>query len=155
VTDGEDVRQARIAFSLEKGASVLHEDIDALEFRISEVQVHLVDGAWIRLPSDMIPFEISQGFDDMARSVLNTTVTPAAYDSVAVAFDGIYARFNANAGAPLTAASAEPLRMALALNPSRESTTTVVLAFEPEASLRRSSDCRWFFLPVIRTDVRR
>lgn len=153
-TDGEDTRQARIAISLQQGESLLHEDIEALEFRISEVQVHRADGGWIRLPSDMNTFELSRRREGPPRSVLNTNVAPAAYDSVAVAFDSIYARFNANAGAPLTAASAEPLRLALALNLSRESTTSVVLVFEPEASLRQTPDCRWFFLPLIRPEVR-
>lgn len=152
--DGQAARQARLAISLEIGESRLPEDIEEFEFRISEVHVHSENGDWIRLPSDMNQFEISQRRGGLERSVLDATLPPASYDSVAIGFDSIFARFNANAGAPLVTAKNEPLRMALEMNPSLETATALVLIFEPEASIRRSPDCRWFFVPVMRTEVR-
>ena len=151
--DGQSTRQARLSVTLEIGESPLPDDIEGLVFRISEVHVHSADGEWIRLPSDMRQLEIDQGLGDAQRSVLDTTLPPAAYDSVAIAFDSIFARFNANAGAPLITANAAPLRMALEMNPSLETATVLAFVFEPEASLRRSPDCRWFFVPVIQTAV--
>jgi hypothetical protein len=152
--DGQSTRQAHLTVSLEIGESPLPEDIEGFVFRISEVHVHSADGEWIRLPSDMHQFEISQGQGDARRSVLDTTLPPAPYDSVAIGFDSVFARFNANAGAPLVTANAEPLRMAVEMTPSLETATALAFVFEPEASLRRSPDCRWFFVPVIRTEVR-
>lgn len=146
-------RQAQLVVTLAQGESALPDDIERLEFRISEVRVHRADGEWVRLPSDMRQFTMSQRQSEPRRTVIETSVPPAEYDSVAFAFNSIFATFNANAGAPLTAPDDAPLRMALKLNPSLEDRTVLALLFEPGASLRRSPDCRWFFVPVIRTET--
>lgn len=150
--DQPPVRQARLIVALEQGATALPEDIEQFEFRISEVHLHEEGGDWIRLPSDVHQFALPL-HRNARRIVLDTGVEPAAYDSVALRFDNVFARFSANAGAPLTTAADEPLRLALNLGTSLDAAAAITLQFEAGASLRRAPDCRWFFVPVVQAQV--
>ena len=153
--DGESqppTRQARLAVVMGQGETSLPEDIERFEFRISEVRLHRKDGDWVRLPSDEHQFALPL-HRNARRTVLDAQVAPAGYDSVAISFDHLFARFSENAGAPLTAAEGEPLRLALDLETSLEAQSVMTLQFEPGASLRRAPDCRWFFIPVVRAGV--
>lgn len=141
-------RQALLSITLEQGATSLPEDIERFEFRISEVRLHRTDGEWIRLPSEAHQFALPLR-KGARRTVLDARVAPARYDSVGLVFGGLFARFGANAGAPLTATESEPLRLAINLETSLESATALSLQFVPDASLRRGPDCRWFFTPVL------
>lgn len=145
-------RQARLTITLEQGATSLPKDIERFEFRISEVRLHREDGEWIRLPSESHQFALPlrQG---ARRIVLNARVAPARYDSVGLVFGDVFARFGANAGAPLTASESEPLRLAIELETSLESASALSFQFEPGASLRRGPECRWFFAPVLRPKI--
>lgn len=143
--------QARLVVVMEQGDTSLPDEIDRFEFRIAEVRLHEAGGSWIRLPSETHQFTLPIA-RRARRTVLNTRVTPARYDSVALSFDQLFARFGENAGARLTAGD-EPLRLALDFTTSLETNATIRLRFEPGASLRRAPDCRWFFVPVVQTSV--
>ncbi|MEX0821908.1 MAG: hypothetical protein WD021_07165 [Rhodothermales bacterium] len=135
------------------GETVLPADVSALQFRITEVRLHRRDGPWVRLPSDSAPVEFVEDGGAVRRTLLDTRVDPAEYDSMAVTFSDVFVRFGPNAGAPLTTASGVPQRFALALGPTAEQHTSVALHLEPGASLTRSPDCRWFFVPVLRSTL--
>ena len=151
--DRPTTQQARLTVSLEQGETALPDDIERFEFRIAEVRLHETGGGWIRLPSDVHHFTLPLP-QRSRRVVLDTQIAPAAYDSVALTFDRLFARFSENAGAPLTAAAGdEPLRLALNLSTSLDTRSAVTFQFEPGASLRRAPDCRWFFVPTLRAVV--
>ena len=150
--DRPAAQQARFTVSIEQGETGLPDDIERFEFRIAEVRLHEAGGGWIRLPSDVHHFTLPMSRRGR-RVVLDTQIAPAAYDSVAVTFDQLFARFSENAGAPLTAAGDEPLRLALDLSASLEDPSSLSLQFEPGASLRRAPNCRWFFVPVLRAVI--
>lgn len=150
--DQPATQQARFTVSIEQGETALPDDIERFEFRIAEVRLHETDGGWIRLPSEVHQFTLPLPRRGR-RVVLDAQIAPADYDSVALTFDRLFARFSENAGAPLTAADDEPLRLALDLSISLDAPSALNLQFEPGASLRRAPDCRWFFVPVLRAVV--
>lgn len=145
--------QARLKMALEQGESVLPEEVDRFQFRISDIQIRRSDGEWIRLSSELHQFELPLNKSAGRRTVLETRIPAASYDSVALSFDRIFARFSENSGAPLAVSRNEPLRFAFDMTASLDRLQTLVLRFEPGASLRRTDDCRWFFLPVVRPAI--
>lgn len=147
-------RQARLIIAMQEGETSLPDDVDRFEFRIGEIRLHQKGGNWIRLPADVNQVTLPL-HRDARRTLLDGRVAPAEYDSVALSFDHLFARFGPNAGAPLTAAEGEPLRLALDITTSLDEPTFVMLQFEPGASLRRSPDCKWFFIPVVMPSVSR
>lgn len=153
-SDGaENAGQARLSVFLERGATDLPEDVDQLRFRIAEIRLRESDGDWLRLPSDGSLIEFDRGARSARRVVLDTRVPPGDYDSLAIALDRVFVRFNENAGAPLTTARNSPQQLALDLEPTLDGPTTLYLRLEAGPSLTRTEDCRWFFVPIFETDV--
>jgi hypothetical protein len=152
--DGEAAAQeASFTVVMAGGETPLPSDVSHLRFRITEVRLRRSDGRWVRLPSDSAPIEISEGRQNVRRTLLDTRVAPVAYDSLTVAFDDVFVQFGANAGAPLTIPGDAPQQLAIGLNPARGAHTTVLLTVEAGASLTRSPDCRWFFVPILLSDL--
>ena len=151
----ESPRQARVSIFLERGETDLPHAIDHLRFRTAEIRLRTTEGEWIRLPSDASPVEIARGTAAQRRLVLDTRIAPMRYDSMAVTLNNVFVRFNENAGAPLTTASDAPQQFVLDLEARLDVPTTVHLRLEPQPSLRRTQDCRWFFVPMFRVDVSR
>lgn len=149
-----ETQDARLTIVHEPGETTLPDEIEELHFRISEIQIRSTEGTWIRLISDMPRVEIRGAGRGPRRTVLDTRVAPSEYDSVALSFDQIFARFDTNAGAPLTVAKGEPLRFELHMNPTVDAPTTLIVRLEAGATLRRTPDCRWFFVPVVRAEIK-
>lgn len=146
--------EAPLSIVMTRGPTTLPEEVSALRFRITEIQLRRSSGEWIRLPSDAGPLDLNDEPRAVRRTLVDTRVTPGTYDSLAVSFSDVFVRFGENAGAPLTAGDASaPHRLAVEMRPSLDTRTTVVLALEPKASLTRSPDCRWFFVPMIRPEI--
>lgn len=151
--EGAAAQEAPLAIVMRTGETALPADISLLRIRVTEVRLRRSNGQWIRLPSDTVPIEVMDEAQGVRRTLLETRVAPAAYDSLSIAFADVFVRFGANAGGSLTTASDAPQRLALELEPSLGAFTRLVLTLEPGASLSRSPDCRWFFVPVLLTDV--
>lgn len=151
--DGESAREAPFTVLMAQGETPLPDDVSRMRFRITEVRLRRATGQWVRLPSDAAPIEITGETDGARKTLLDARVIPEPYDSLTIRFDDVFARFGQNAGGPLTTAREAPQRLAIDVEPALGARTTVVLRFEPGASLTRSPDCRWFFLPVLRSDV--
>lgn len=152
-TENATPRQARLSVFLAEGETELPDGVSTLRFRVAEVRLHERDGDWIRLPSDASQIELVRGRSMPRKLVLDTRVPPSRYDSLAIALDGVFVRFNENAGAPLTTAKDAPQRFAFSFEPELESQTALTLMLESGASLTRSPDCRWFFVPLFETNV--
>lgn len=146
-------QEALLAVVMTGGETALPGDVSHLRFRVTEVRLRRADGLWVRLPSDSAPIEISDETPNLRRTLLDTRVAPASYDSLTITFDDVFVRFGPNAGAPLTTADEAPQQLALELNPTLHDRTTVQLTLEPGASLSRSPDCRWFFVPILLSRV--
>lgn len=149
----EAARQARLIVALQQGRTELPDDVASLRFRVAEVRLHSGDGAWTRLPSDVNTIEFAAGSRNGRRTILDTRVAPAAYDSLAIALERVFVQFNENSGAPLATADGAPQRLALDLHLDRSVPTSLTLNLEVGASLTRSPDCSWFFVPVFRPEV--
>ncbi|MEX1055679.1 MAG: hypothetical protein WED81_06590 [Rhodothermales bacterium] len=152
-TSPESTSEARLAVFFQEGDTDLPDEVSKLRFRIAEVHLQQRGGEWVRLPSDLNLIEIDRGRDGIRKTVLDTRVPPAEYDSLALSFDRVYLEFGANAGGPLTVAAGAPHRMALGLRTALGLPISLILRFEPGASLTRSSDCRWFFVPLLRPEI--
>ena len=138
---------------LQSGTTTLPEQVTLMRFRISEVHLRQENGEWLRLSSDLHVVELERGKNGLRRTVLDTRIPPVAYDSLALTFDRIFVQFGENAGAPLTLGSGTPHRLGLRLEPDLNEPTSLLLTFEPGASLSRTDDCRWFFVPLLRTEI--
>jgi hypothetical protein len=134
----------------QEGGTDLPVEVSKLRFRIAEVHLRQQGGEWVRLPSDLNLIEIDRGGDGVRKAVLHARVPPADYDSLALSFDRVYVEFDANSGGPLALAADTPHRMKLDLRLDLVHPASLILRFEPGASLIRSSDCRWFFVPLLR-----
>jgi hypothetical protein len=145
--------QARLSVLFREGMTELPADVEQLRFRVAEIHLRQADGDWLRFPSDLHLVELQRGRNGTERTMLDSRVPSVAYDSLAVVFDRIFAQFGENAGAPLTAGAGTPHRMALEMNPIAGEHTTLVLRFEPGPSLSRTPDCRWYFIPLLRSEV--
>ncbi|GEM_PF-1955892 len=141
-------RQARLRVFIQRGGTDLPEHIQQLTFRTAEIRLRATDGEWIRLPSDAGSVELERGRSTPARLVLDTRIPPASYDSMAVALSHVFVRFNENSGGPLTTAADVPQRLGLDLTATLDAASTIHLRLEPGPSLRRTQDCRWFFVPI-------
>ncbi len=151
----ENPRQARLRVFMEPGDTELPDDVDQLRFRTAEIRLRRADGEWVRLPSDAGVTEIERGRRIQPKLVLDTRIAPVQYDSLAISLSHVFVRFNENAGAPLTTAADAPQRLAIELEASLDEPVTVYLRLEPQPSLKRTQDCRWFFVPVFDTAVSR
>ena len=153
--DAEDAvaQQARLSVFLEAGETELPEAAELLRFRVAEVRLHERGGDWMQLPSDASRIEIERGRGSPRKLILDARVPPAGFDSLAIELDDVFVRFNENSGAPLTTAKDAPQKLALELKSNLESPTTILLRLEPGASLTRTPDCRWFFVPLFETRV--
>lgn len=146
----ESAGQARVRVFIQQGETDLPEDIQQLSFRTAEVRLRTSAGEWVRLPSDAGAVELERNRGALPRLVLDTRIAPATYDSMEIGLSHVFVRFNENSGGPLTTASDTPQRLAFDLEAALDVATTIHLRLEPEPSLRRTQDCRWFFVPVFR-----
>jgi hypothetical protein len=145
-------QRAEFSVLVETGETPLPEDVQALRFRIEEIRLRQAAGEWTTYPADAAQFEIRAG-RPARKIVLATRLPPARYDSLALTLADVFVLFDANAGAPLTLPRDTPLKMALPLTPTAGTRTTLRLTFQPGASLMRTSDGRWFFLPFFEPSV--
>ncbi len=144
----EAPRRGYLAISLEMGPTTLPNDIQSIRFRITEILLKEKTKGWTAFPADINTFEVSRERSER-KMILSTQVTPARYDSIAVAFNDIYVTFDANAGGPLTMARNRPVHLGTEAETRLDRRTLLRLTFEPGASIQRSEDCRWFFLPFL------
>lgn len=145
---GTAALRAPLTLTLQTGATPLPEDITSLRFRVEEVWLKPAGGDWKPYPAEVNAFEI-QRERVVRKTVLSTRVPPAAYDSLAILLRDVFVLFDANAGSPLTLQRDTPLKLALPLRPEVGKATAVRLTFEPGASLTKTANCRWYFLPFI------
>ncbi len=143
---------APLTVLVEMGPTALPADVQAMQFRVAEVHLKPTDGAWTSYPADVNSFLIA-GNRRTRKAVLSTRVPPAAYDSLAVSLSEVFVQYGANAGGPLTLPRRTPLRLPLTTSLAIGRSTTIRLVFEPGASLSRTDDCRWFFLPFFEARV--
>jgi hypothetical protein len=130
------------------GETPLPEAVQALRFRVAEVQLRQSTGSWVVHPADANTFEIRDG-QPLRKAVLTTRIPPAVYDSLAFSLTNVYVEYDDNAGGPLTMPREEPLRLPIAFETLVDRPTTLLLTVEPGASLSRDPGCRWFFLPFV------
>jgi len=144
-----DGPRADLVVHFETGTTALPEDVDALRFRVVDLRFRQRDGAWTTYPADFNTFEVRRGEPVQRKAVLATHLPAAAYDSLAVTLGSVYVQYGPNAGGPVTMPHDAPVRLPFTLQPQPGRPATLVLTFEPGASLSRSADCRWFFLPFL------
>lgn len=140
--------QAPLTVSFETESTALPADIQRLRFRVAEIYLKPKGGEWTSYPCDVNSFELAAG-TRTRKTVLSTRVPPVAYDSLGITLNEVFVLFDANAGAPLTMANGTPLQLALDMTPGTETPTVLRLSMDPGASISRSADYRWFFLPFI------
>lgn len=137
---------APLVIVVETGSTALPDDIQAMQFRVAEVQLKRAGGSWETYPAEVNSFVISAG-SRTRKPVLSTLISPAAYDSLAITLTDVFVRFDANTGGPLTMPRDTPLHLPLTTTLAVGRRTMLRLRFEPGASLSRDAQCRWFFLP--------
>lgn len=140
---------AALAVVIETGETPLPGDVQALRFRVADVHLKPRDGAWTTYPADVNSFELRNDGRGVRRTVLVTRVPPLAYDSLAVGLGSVYVEYGPNAGGPLSLAGDAPVRLAFPFHPAATRPSTLTVTFEPGASLSRTADCRWFFVPFL------
>ncbi len=149
----QTVQRALLTVLVETGTTALPAEAQALRFRLDEVLLKVAgDTAWTSLPADANRFEIRPNLPERKR-VLLAQPPPAAYDSLALTFSDVFISFDANAGGPLTLPREAPIHLALPFRMAPGERTTIRLTFEPGASLSRTPDCRWLFLPFFTARV--
>lgn len=140
--------RATLAVQLEAAADPLPDGVQSLTFRVSDVWLKKTGEEWMRLPADVNQFVLPPSTRS-TRPVLTALVPPGAYDSLGLSFSDVFVLFDENSGSPLTMAREAPVRMAVSLETAMDRASVVRLTFEPAASLTRTADCRWFFVPFI------
>jgi len=148
--DTSSVSEPRVplAVHMEAATAPLPEGVQSLRFRISDVWLKKTGEEWIRLPADVNQFVLPPAAR-ATRPILTTRVPPGSYDSLGVSFSDVFVLFDANSGGPLTMLREEPTRMAVSLEAAADHPEAIHLRFEPGASLTRTEDCRWFFVPFV------
>lgn len=141
----------RLEVLLVADGSPLPADVARVQLRASEVRLHQVDGSWLSFPASTGRFALESD-QAQVRSILNTQVPPALFDSIEVHFDEVYLEFGANAGSALTMASPPRAVRRLDLRPEVGRTVRVRLTLNPGASVMQDEACRWHFLPFITAD---
>ncbi len=136
----------QLAIDLETGQTPLPAEVQALRFRIEEIQLHTDEGEWITFPTDLNNFEILPD-RYLTKSILSTRVLPVMYDSLALKISNAFVLFGENAGGPLSLPRDNLLKVAIDITPEVGQASQVRLAIEPEASLFRDNQCRWYFVP--------
>lgn len=144
--------RASLVVSVEAGATALPADVQALRFRVAEIQLKPAGGPWTTYPSDVNAIAVGRGASGR-KVVLATRVPPASYDSLGLVLADAFVQFDANAGGPLTLPRETPLRLPLTVPLAPGRRTALRLLFEPGASLSRDAACRWFFLPFFETVI--
>lgn len=152
--EAETSQEAPLSIVMGLGETALPGDVSHLRFRVAEIRLRQsADGEWIRLPSDTAPVEVVEDTRNVRKTLLEARIAPVAYDSLSIVFDDVFVRFGTNAGGPLTTGREAPHQLALGFEPEPGVLTRVMLTLEPGASLTRSPDCRWFFVPVLMTEL--
>ena len=128
------------------GETQLPSEVQALQFRVNEIQLRTADGAWKALPVEISNLEIVPN-RDVSKDILSTRVQSVEYDSIAIYISDVFVLFGENAGGPISWPRNKPVKDKLSIKPSQEIPTRVELIFEPGASIARDSDCRWYFVP--------
>lgn len=140
--------RAALAVQVEAATAPLPDGVQSLRFRVSDVWLKKTGEEWIRMPADVNQF-ILPPTTRATRPVLTALVPPGSYDSLGLSFSDVFVLFDENSGSALTLPREEPVRMAVALETAMDRPSAVRLIFEPAASLTRTEDCRWFFVPFI------
>ena len=131
---------------LETGETSLPAEIQVLRFRIDEIRLHTDEGEWVTFPTELNNFEIIPE-RYVNKTILSTRVQPVMYDSIALRISDVFVLFGENAGGPISLPRNEPVKLAVDMHPEVGEATQVRITFEPEASLYKNSNCRWFFVP--------
>ena len=135
-----------LSIDLETGATPLPADVQALRFRLEEVQLHTDEGEWLTFPAELNTFEILPD-RYLSKTILTTRVQPLVYDSIAIKITDTFVLFGENAGGPLASPDDEALKIAVRMQPEVGQATQISITLEPGASLYRDTECRWFFVP--------
>ena len=135
------------------GETELPDEVQALQFRVNEIQLRTVDGTWNALPVEINNFEVVPN-RKLSRDILSTRVQSVEYDSIAVYFSDVFVLFGENAGGPISWPRNKPVKDKLSMKPSLDTPIRVELVFEPGASIARDPDCRWYFVPFWRVAVK-
>ena len=137
---------ARLTIMVDVGETALPDDIQAMEFRVSEIRLKPSGGDWATYPADINSFDIAPA-TRMRKTILATRIPPATYDSLSVTLTDVFVYYDANAGGPLTMPRDTPLVLPLTAEATTAAPTMIRLVFEPGASLSQDAQCRWYFLP--------
>lgn len=138
--------RALLTVMVETGETTLPPEIRSMRFRVNELALLGPGGTWTSYQAEQNLLEIVRG-QPTRKTVLSAQVPPAAYDSLAIELSDIYVRYDANAGGPLAVPRGTPIHIPLTTYVAVGRPKTVRLVFEAGASLSRTADCRWFFVP--------
>lgn len=142
----EALGMGQLSIDLETGASGLPDEVQALRFRIEEIQLHTDEGEWITFPTELNSFEILPD-RYLYKTILSTRVMPVLYDSLALKISNAFVLFGENAGGPLSLPRDNPVKVAVNIKPEVGQASQVSITIEPGASLFRDQQCRWYFVP--------
>lgn len=144
--DANAAGMSLLSVTFRTGETDVPEDVQALRFRIDEVRLRTETGEWLSFPSELNNFEILAG-RRQSKTILATRVIPQAYDSLAIQLSDIFVLFDENAGSALTMARDGVSRQRLQIEVETGSAKRLEVVFEPQASLAKTPDCRWQFVP--------
>ena len=145
-SNGATAELGALGITVSTGSTELPEDVQALRFRVNEIQLRTTDGIWNALPVEINNFEVVPN-RTLSRNILSTRIQAVAYDSIAIYISDVFVLFGENAGGPVAWPRNRPIKHELDIVPDLEEATYVELVFEPGASIARDSNCRWYFVP--------
>lgn len=128
------------------GSTSLPDEVQALRFRVNEIQLKTKEGGWNSLPVELNNFEIVPN-RNQSKDILSTRVQAVEYDSIALFFSDVFVLFGENAGGPVAWPRDQPVKDRLEITLEQDLVTRINLVFEPGASILRDKDCRWYFVP--------
>jgi len=110
-------------------------------------------GTLFSFPTPGTTIEILAGKPLIQKTLLSTYVHPGSYESISLVLDDIYVEFDANSGAPLTLPENDTVHFSVSLTTEVDREVTVLLLFEPGASLTRNPRGRWTFFPIFLPEI--
>ena len=146
LSNRNEVGLSAISVALTTGNSPLPGEVQALRFKVDEVQLRNTSGVWEAFPVNLSNVEVLPDRNTTKR-ILSTRVAPVAYDSIALRISEVFVLFGENAGGPLSWPRNRLIKNELSVQPAVDQGTFVQIVFEPGASLARDADCRWYFIP--------
>lgn len=152
-TDDANSLTGRVVFSV-TDAAVNLETINAINMRISRVELHSKAEGWVRLSSTPRTFELLE-LNESGRSLLLADVEAeaGAYDQVKLTIDqvNVVTKDNTTREATLPA-NDMPITTTVVV--SGNATTSVNFDFLADQSLHVATDGEYVFAPVVRTESR-